>query len=382
MKPSARQIVYYSSLIVVGTYFLCMGLAKAKPFLAPLSIALLLTLLMVPLCAKLEAWGIKKGWAAFFCDAILLAFFIGLFFMISAQVQTVTKDWPEIKEKLEPRIDQVQEFIALHTNMSPAEQTEKIKEKIPGDLGQSAKDDSSGQGNPSSELSISSAMINLFGFLGTSLLTFVYIFFFLLYRQKFRASVMRFFSPIKKSKAEEVIDGAVKVSQRYLLGKLLLTIILAVLYAVGLLVSGVQHAILISLIAAVLSLIPFIGNIIGFGIALAIGFLTAGGGLIGIAVTFIVAQFIESYVLAPYVVGRQVDIHPIFTIVGAVLGGHIWGIVGMIIAVPIVGILKVIFDHVPSLNPLGYFLGEQTGHSSEHDDFLKKVYKKIKGGIS
>lgn len=377
MKSNAKQLILIISLILAGTYFLFEGLVKAKTFLAPLVVAILLALLMIPVSRKLESWGIKRGWAAFICDLIVLAFFAGLFFIISAQVQSIVKDWPQIKEKLKPKIEQVQQYIGRHTNMSTAEVKQKLKENISGDAGQGTG--SSTQSTQSSGLGIGSAVSRFFSFLGTSLLTFVYIFFFLLYREKFRLSALRFFPPEKQGNAKEVIHDSGKVSQNYLLGKLIMIIILAILYSIGLSVSGIQHAILISIIAAVLSLLPYIGNIIGFGLALAMGLFSGGStnALIGITITFAIAQFVESYILEPYIVGHQVDLHPVFTIIVVVLGGHLWGIVGMIIAIPVFGIFKVIFDHVPILNPLGYLLGEKDGSSDQENNFFQRVYKKF-----
>ena len=135
MKSNAKQAILITTLLLIGTYFLFEGLVKAKSFLAPLVIAILLALLMIPLCSKLESWGIKRGWAAFISDLIILAFFAGLFFIISAQVQSVAKDWPQMKKRLAPKIEQVQQYIAQHTNMSPAEQRQKLEEKIPGNSG-------------------------------------------------------------------------------------------------------------------------------------------------------------------------------------------------------------------------------------------------------
>ncbi|WP_255702732.1 AI-2E family transporter [Antarcticibacterium sp. 1MA-6-2] len=133
---------------------------------------------------------------------------------------------------------------------------------------------------------------------------------------------------------------------------------LAVLYSIGLGISGVNNFILISCIAAFLSLLPYIGNIIGFFLALIFGFLTTGDTtvLIGIIITFGIVQFVESYILEPYVVGDKVNVHPFLVILAVIAGNMIWGITGMILAIPILGILNVIMNSVPSLEPFGYLL--------------------------
>ena len=136
--------------------------------------------------------------------------------------------------------------------------------------------------------------------------------------------------------------------------------LLAILYSVGLGISGVNNFILVSVIAAVLTLIPYVGNILGFTMAVAFGFLTSGDTtvLIGIALTFTVTQFVESYVLQPYVIGERVDVHPFFVIVSVIIGNMIWGIIGMILAIPIMGIIVVILLNIKKLKPLGILLSK------------------------
>src|SRR5690606_22248956 len=94
-----------------------------------------------------------------------------------------------------------------------------------------------------------------------------------------------------------------------------------------------------------LSLVPYIGNIIGYGIALLMGVLSGNGMgiIIGVSIVFAITQFIESYILEPFVVGEKVDLNPTLTIIGVVMFGMLWGLAGMFIAIPAMGILKVIF---------------------------------------
>lgn len=383
MTSKGKEIIVLCTLLIVGTYFLFFGLAKAHAFLAPLTIAVLLALLMIPFSNKLESWGISRAWAAFISDLVLLGFFIGLFYIVSIQVQNVAKDWPQIKEKLKPKIEQVQQFIAAHSPYSVDELNQKIDEKISG----GDKKNNTSQSNQSTSGSqnkglggmVSTAIMSFFSFLGSTLLTFVYIFFFLFYRKKFKLSILKFIPEENQEQGIQVIRGSSKVSQNYLLGKLILIILLAVLYAVGLTISGIKHAILISILAAVFSLIPYLGNIIGFVLAISMGLLAGGDStaLIGVIITFGVAQFVESYILEPYIVGDQVNLHPVFTIIAVVLGGAVLGVPGMIIAIPVFGIIKVICDHVNILNPVGYLLGDQK-EEQKNENFFNRIYKKFK----
>lgn len=183
----------------------------------------------------------------------------------------------------------------------------------------------------------------------------------------------------KRDKTKKVLSDSTQISQSYLTGRLILIIFLAVLYSAGLSISGVKHAILISVLAAVLSLIPYIGNIIGFFLAIIMAFFSGSNlmGALGVAITFAIAQFVESYILEPYIVGDKVNLNPIFTIIVVVLGGAIWGILGMLIAIPALAIIKIVFNHIPVLQPYGYLFGQE-GENKEEDDsknFLTKTKK-------
>src|SRR5690606_35171111 len=164
----------------------------------------------------------------------------------------------------------------------------------------------------------------------------------------FKDFILKMFSEKKQDEVRCVVDQTARISQQYIFGRLILMVILAIFYSIGLGISGVSNFIFISLIAAVLSLIPFVGNIIGLFIALSFGFLTTGetSVLIGVILTFAIAQFIESYFLQPFILGSKVNIHPLFIIVVVILGYQVWGILGMALAIPILGIINIAFNHI------------------------------------
>lgn len=402
MKSGAREFLIVSVLMITGLYFSIIGLVEAQPFLAPLSIAVLLAMVLVPVSNKLEGWGISRGWSSFVSVLVTMLFFIGLFFIISMQVKSIADDWPEIKEQLKPKIERLQQWIADTTGMEPDRQKEIIEDKIPGgstgDSGSegnkqsssSANNTSGSQQDPSSSGgsgtfdSVGQVLLGFFAFLGTTLLTFIYIFFLLLYRSKLKKSILRFVPAQNRPKALEILKNSVRLSQSYLVGRLLLIFFLIILYAIGLSISGVKHAILISIIAALLSLIPYIGNVIGFFLAMAMATFSGGdtAALIGVIITFSVAQFVESYILEPYVVGHKVDLNPLMTILVVVLGEAVWGVTGMIISIPVFGILKIAFDNIPIFHPLGYALGEEDIGVHEKESFFERLVKNIKNKFS
>jgi len=371
MRNNAFQIIKYSTMLILGTYFLFYGLHQAGPFLIPFSIAVLLSMVMLPVSNKLQRWGFSRGLAVLASDLIILAFCSFIIFVVGLQVSQIADDWPQYEKKIQPKIEQAEQFISRETGIG----IDELKEKI------DKTKDQAGSKNLKPG-TISSFIQKFFSFAGDFLLVFIYIFFLMYYSRKFRNSILGFVPEQEREKAKKIIDAAGRVSQQYLFGRFILILILTVLYAVGLGIVGIKQAILVSLIAAILSLIPYIGNMVGYGIALLMGMLTSGGtgAIIGVSIVFAVAQFVESYILEPFIVGERVDLNPTLTIIGVVALGMVWGLAGMVMAIPVMGILKVISDNVPALQPLGYTLGNEdisteSNRTGKFRDWIRKKKK-------
>lgn len=360
-----KQILVYTSVIIVGINFFFWGLVKGQGFLVPFTFATILSMVLLPVERKLRKSGISKGFSIFLSDFLLFGFCVGLFFIIGWQIEGITENWPDYRKKLEPKIEQVQEYITEKTGISKEEQVERLKKSQ----------------ETSGETAIS-ILPGLFTFSGNFLLVFVYIFFFMYYRTKFKNFILRMVADDQKEMASDILHKASHMSQQYLSGRFIIIIFLAVVYYIGLAIIGIRFALLIGLLAAVLTLIPYIGNIIGVILALAMSLLTDSpmSALIGIIVLFSITQFFESYFLEPYVVGHKVDMNPVVIIVVVVIGGMVWGFAGMFLSIPLLGILKAVFDHVPVLNPLGYMLNEEdTGSEDTWPNRVKNwIMSKIK----
>jgi predicted PurR-regulated permease PerM len=131
------------------------------------------------------------------------------------------------------------------------------------------------------------------------------------------------------------------------------------MYSIGFSIVGVKYAVLFAIICGVLEIVPFVGNLTG-NLLTVLMVLIQGGGMgmvIGVIITYSIVQFLQSYLLEPLIVGAEVNINPLFTIVILVLGNLVWGIPGMVLAIPLLGIIKIVCDHIPSLNPYGYLIG-------------------------
>ncbi len=343
-----RKLLYTGAALTAGLYFLFLGLVEAKAFLAPVVAAIILALLMIPVSNKLESWGMSRGISSLISTIIILIVSLGIASLVFFQVKSFVNDWETIEETMEPKIAQIERYFLEETDMEQVD-IDGYKEK--GSISQMLS-------SPNSGKTAFGALGSAIGFITAIILMLVYIFFLLLYRKMFKKFILKLFSNDRESEVRCAIDQTAKISQHYLAGRLVLMVILAILYSVGLGISGLSNFILIGMISAVLSLIPFLGNIIGLAIAMAFGFLTTGetGVLIGVILTFAVAQFIDSLILQPIILGNKVNIHPLFIILVLILGNMVWGMVGMALAIPILGIINIAFGYIRPLQPLSYLL--------------------------
>ncbi len=327
-------------------------------------------MLMFPVAKRFMKWGIGRAWAILFSDLIVVLFIAFMIFLLVAQANNVASNWPEIQEKLQPKIEQAQQFYneqinSLGTSSSPENQQQEASEEQTSegqeDENEKQKEESQPFGGEQITGFLSGIVMNVFNFISNMLLILVYIFFFMFYQKKFENALIGLVPENKREKAKSIINDSAKIAQKYLFGRFILIGALAGLYMISYSLLGLEHAIFISLLGALFSLLPYIGNIIALGLALGMSFISGGetGQVIGILIVFSIIQFIESYLLEPYVVGDKVDLNPVIIIVGVILGGLVWGVMGMLLVIPVMGIIKVVFDSIETLRPFGYVLDER-----------------------
>jgi predicted PurR-regulated permease PerM len=207
-----------------------------------------------------------------------------------------------------------------------------------------------------------SGFFSSFGsFLTDFLIVMVYIFLFLLFRTHLQRFVLKLVPKQEQGNAQTIMHDVRRVSQKYLTGLALMIACLWVMYAIGFSIVGVENAIFFAILCGLLEIVPFVGNLTGIAITLLMT-LAQGGNtnmLIGILIIYAVVQFTQSYLLEPLIVGHEISINPVFTIVGIVGGELLWGIPGMILALPLLGMIKIVCDHIEPLKPFGYLIGEE-----------------------
>lgn len=318
-------------------------------------------MLLLPLSRRLEIKGINKGLSAIICLLVFLFSVSGVFALLFWQISDLAKDFSHVEQKIISAIGQLKLFINSELGISQAEQEKIIAEQ-----------QKSGQG------AASNAILGFMGILINIILVLVYTFLFLYFRAHLKAFVMKLTPVEAHDKTARIIRDSSQVAHKYLTGMFMMIVLLWILYGIGFSLAGIPNAIFFAVLCGVLEIVPFVGNLTGSGLTLLMAISQGGGTMaIGVIITYAMVQFIQTYIIEPLVVGSEVNINPLFTILALVLGEELWGISGMILAIPLLGITKIVFDNVESLKPYGFLIGgEKKRRQNKLSDKIKRWFKK------
>jgi len=344
------QFPFYAKLAFTLLSLICiLGLFYyAQDIIIPLLLAMLFAILLRPVVSFLNSkLKLPHVLAVIVSVLLFMMFFIGIFYFISIQIGDMANDWGKIKQNLNTHFTHLQELVRDNFNLSKRDQ-----EKIIND----ATKDSMSTGKQLvgvTILSFTDVFMNL-------ILIPIYTFLILLYRNHFIKFLCKLFSPEHHPKLRDVL-GQIKISvQSYILGLMIEMVVVSVLTAVGFMIIGLKYWILLGVITGVLNLIPYIGIVIA-GVLSIIASLTGSADLsivIGIIVVNVIVQLVDNNLLVPMIVSSKVQINALVSIVGIIIGGALGGFSGMFLAIPLIAILKVIFDRIAPLEPWGYLMGD------------------------
>ena len=357
LLTKSLKILFFLILTIVVLYY-------GKPFLVPLVFAGLFSMLLLPVTKRFEKWGINRGLSILLAVLLFVALFAGLISLLVWQVSDIGKNANDIEKNVNVKLQQLKDYVSETFGISRQKQTEMIE-------GQQQT-----SGGKITTL-ITGTITSLGSLLTDFLLTIVYMFLLLYYRMHLKKFILMQVPKTEKKNTEQVIFEARGVAQKYLTGLSWMILCLWIMYGIGFSIVGVKNAIFFAILCGLLEIVPFVGNLTGTGITM-LSVLMQGGSssmIIGVLVTYGIVQFLQTYILEPLVVGEGVSINPLFTIMGIVAGEMIWGIPGMILAIPSLGIIKIICDHIEPLKPYGYLIGSEKKANRSMIDKVKDWVK-------
>jgi predicted PurR-regulated permease PerM len=170
-----------------------------------------------------------------------------------------------------------------------------------------------------------------------------FVYYLLLDMQNIRLFIEKRIPDRHRGAGKKLFDETGDVVREYVRGRFLIALILSIFYAVGLWILDVPLWAAIGLIAGFVGIIPYIGILVGVVLALAFAALDGAGGgrLLGVVAVFVLAQPLEDYVLTPKLIGDKLDLHPMFVFIALIIAGSLFGLLGLVLAIPIIGVLKV-----------------------------------------
>jgi predicted PurR-regulated permease PerM len=355
-STSATKKLIILVFILVLLYF-------GKDFLMPLAIGGILATLFLPICKWLEGKGIYKGIAGLACLILLLIVIVSAIGLLGWKISELTNDYALIKQKTIETADRVQEYIFNHLGISVEKQSQILKDEQPSIAG------------------IMQKVAGSFSYILTNfILVLAYFFLLLYYRIHLQHFILKLTGHSNREQMLRTVYSVTRVSQQYLIGLTKMIICLWIMYSIGFSILGVKNAIFFAILCGLLEIVPFVGNITGTTLTVLVSALQGASLTMmgGIVITYTIVQFIQGWVLEPLIVGHQVKINPLFTIIALVIGELIWGIAGIFLAIPLLAMCKTVCDHVESLKPYGFLIGEIENKKNEFGiiEKVKSIYKK------
>jgi len=362
MKTS-REYPFYikSTVIILGLVLVSYALYTLADILAPIAFSMIIAILLNPLVNKLQRKGMNKVLAISIALFIALAVVAGLMYFITAQMLNFSDSFPQLKIKFNEHFKELQHWVAVNFNLQVSKQQKLLNDAFNG--GQAL---------------LGKTVGGAFGVIGFFVLIPIYVFLLLFYKTLIINFLHEVFAEENVNRVSEILDETKTAIQSYMVGLLVEALVVATLNSIALMLCGVQYAILLGVIGALLNMLPYIGGIIAIALPVLIAMVTKDGFSTPIAIVaaYTVIQFIDNNFLVPFLVSSRVKINAFFSIVVVLLGGALWGVSGMFLSIPFVAILKIIFDRLPEMRPWGKLLGDEipTRHKGE---IWKRKLKKV-----
>lgn len=336
--------------VLLAITIIFMILYVAKGVFVPVIMALLFAILVRPISSFFKRKLRFPNVAASIVTVTLFVILIlGILTFISVQISNFSEDWGTIEKNITIHVANLQNFVQESFGLDESEQknfinnaTSESKSSITGMV-------------TNFILSFSDTLFNM-------AMIPIYMFLFLLYQNHLITFLSKLVGGGDQQSLKKILYDIKTAVQSYLFGVLIQISIIATLTTIGLTIVGVQHALLLGVITGILGLIPYLGNIIACVITI---FATLTGSpdlsmILWILVVTTVVQLVDNNIVVPLIVSSKVEINAFASIIGIFIGGMLAGIAGMFLAIPLIAILKVIFDNVKGLEPWGYLIGDDT----------------------
>lgn len=360
------------SIELLGVILVAAILILGRDIIMPVIMAFFISIMLLPIYRFLRKHKVPESISIILPILFVLVFIGGIVWFFSAQIGILADDFPQIKQNVAKHLQSLKEWIKDISGVETSKQEAFLKEK---------SDDLLSMGGRAA----SGAAVTLSGvFVFVGLLP-IYIYLILFYKDILLRFTFMWFKPADHPKVKEVVYETESIIKSYLVGLLIQITYMTILLGGLLMLFGIKHALLIGVIFAILNLIPYVGALIGnvIGVLLTLTSSTELWPVLTVLGVIAAVQFLDNNILMPRIVGSKVKINALFSILGVLIGGAIAGVSGMFLSLPIIAVLKIIFDRTESFKQWGVLLGDERPSKSPMNfpGFRKKKPVSTKSGV-
>jgi putative permease len=364
MPVYSNKFPFYQKLASILVALIAIGylVIQGKQILSPLIFACLFSILLLPLAGYMERkFRFRRGLASIVSVLMLLIFISTIIYLVGVQMRDLADDWPQFKAQLNTSLAEIQHWIAVKFHVNSTKQLTFLKS-------------AAGKVLDSGTTVLGVTIISLSSVILFLVFTFIYTIFLLSYRRLILNFLISVFLEENSVVVHDIIEKIQHILRKYIIGLFIEMCVVSVAVCIAFWALGIKYGILLGIITGLFNIIPYIGIFTATLISLLITFATAAttGKLLLVAITLIVTHLVDSNILLPGIVGSKVKINPLITVLGVVLGEMTWGISGMFLSIPVIAVLKIIFDRIESLKPWGILLGEE-----EKKPLVKRIRQEI-----
>jgi AI-2 transport protein TqsA len=343
------KLAFYArvALVLHGIALALLFMYLGRTIVIPLFFSFLISILLEPLVKWFEKMHFPRSLAAILSLLVFIIVIGVLVYFFSSQVARFTKDLPHLEQKISGKFQNIRQWITEKYHVDDDTQINYMEKSANGVVNAAAG-------------GVATTFVGIAQFLILTLFFLVFTFFMLYHRRLLVSFVTALFNSNHSKKVITVIKQIRSVIKSYVVGLLTEMAILIVLIFATLSILGIKYALLMSVMAAVLNIIPYLGiyTAMFFSILITLANGTSGDA-ITIGVVFLIAHFIDANIILPRIVGGRVKLNPFITIIAVLIGHLLWGIPGMFLFIPLTAILRIISEEVDDLAPWAILIGEE-----------------------
>lgn len=335
------------SSVLLSIFLLCYLSILGQTILVPLIFGTLVAILLLPIANFLERKiKLPRSLSAIVALIIFALLLFSVFSLLGTQIMKVADDWPAFKMQLLDSFKHLQFWVSDNFHVNYSEQLNYISKAAESSLSTGTS-------------ILGKTIMSVSSILFILIFTLIYSFFILFYRRHLVMFLAKLFHDDHKPIVLDVVSQIKDIVKKYIIGLFLQMAIVTTLCLIAFSIIGIKYSFMLALFTGIFNVIPYIGILTGLLLAILITFATGSSfNILFVIITVVVIHAIDSNYIMPKVVGSKVKINSLIAMLGLVIGEMMWGVTGMFLSIPIIAILKIVFDHVNELKPWGYLLGE------------------------